>query len=383
MKGPKRFQSLLKKDKTKEHAGNHQKKNTRTTEKAAPLDQAKNIAQIVDDGIRDRNFGKMNSELGDMAEDAGREYVFTDYHPIRNRIIALAAIGFLIVLIVYMVNAAMVIRYSYIYRTGAMAYLVCFLILCLADLLILRKCLVENRFETRYQKYYYLMKYKKIVLTEELADYVRVSEKQVIADITLAIRRDLIPEGYFGMDNELIILSSGQYREYQDHRIAYDQYYSKILDDYRRGVERPEEIQKILDTGEEYVRKIHEDNERIKDREISDRLDEMENTVNTIFREVDLDPGNADKLGMLLNYYLPTTEKLLQTYIDLDEKHVQSRNADKAKQEITDSLEATNKAYQRILDGFFVSREMEVSSDIESMSEMMKQEGLVNDESAD
>ena len=63
----------------------------------------------------------------------------------------------------------------------------------------------------------------------------------------------------------------------------------------------------------------------------------MESVVSMIFHEVDVNPNNADKLGMFMNYYLPTTEKLLEAYIDIidiDEKKVKGKSLEKTKKDI-------------------------------------------------
>ena len=96
----------------------------------------------------------------------------------------------------------------------------------------------------------------------------------------------------------------------------------------------------------------------------------MEKIVAAIFYEVDLNPAQADKLGLLLGYYLPTTEKLLTTYIDMTEKTVQGKKTRNIRKEISDSLGMINQAYGKILDGFFAERELEVASDIESIRVM-------------
>lgn len=343
----------------------------------APTDEAKDIAKIVDEGIANENYEAMNERLEKIGIDTDREdHVFIEHHLFRNVIITILAILLILFCLATINEATAVVRYSNTFKGIATTYIVCFIIFGFIDILLIRGCAREIRFDRRYQKYFYLLKYKSIVLTEELADYAKVPLKKVVSDIKLAIKRNYIPQGYFGKNNEVVFLSNRQYLDYKENYVAYNRYYEKLIDEYRRVGERPEEIQQLLDTGEDYIKKIHNDNDIIKDKTISDKLDEMERIVTVIFREVDIDPTNADKLGLLLNYYLPTTEKLLQTYIDLDERKIQGQNFAKAKSEIVSSLDTTNKAYQRILDSFFASREMDVSSDIAAMTTMMQQEGL-------
>ena len=112
------------------------------------------------------------------------------------------------------------------------------------------------------------------------------------------------------------------YDKYKENQAALDRYYKKQLEDRKWLSERTEEIQKILDIGQEYISKIHDSNVIIKDKIKTRKLYKMESVVKMIFNEVDINPDQADKLGMFLNNNLPTTEKILESYIDLDEKYV-------------------------------------------------------------
>lgn len=59
--------------------------------------------------------------------------------------------------------------------------------------------------------------------------------------------------------------------------------------------ERSENIQSILNQGNIYIQAIRDSNAIIKDKEISQKLDKMEQIITTIFHEVDINPGQAGK----------------------------------------------------------------------------------------
>ena len=77
-----------------------------------------------------------------------------------------------------------------------------------------------------------------------------------------------------------------------------------------------------------------------------------------------------------MKYYLPTTQKLVDTYATLDKQTVQGENIENAKREIIASLDTINEAFERFLDQFFQTTAWDVSSDISVMSQMMAQDGL-------
>ena len=105
-------------------------------------------------------------------------------------------------------------------------------------------------------------------------------------------------------------------------------------------------------------------------------LNQMEQVVSHIFYEVDVNPSQADKLGMFINYYLPTTEKLLESYIEIDENETRKATSKKLKVEISSSIANLNQAFEGILDKFYQEQEMDLLGDIAAMEIMMKQEGI-------
>ena len=91
-----------------------------------------------------------------------------------------------------------------------------------------------------------------------------------------------------------------------------------------------------------------------------------------IFREIDADHEKADSLGMFLNYYLPTAEKLLESYVSIEEKG----SSNKAKKEIEKAINTIIVGFESILEKLYERYEIDIESDIEAMELSMKQEGL-------
>ena len=102
----------------------------------------------------------------------------------------------------------------------------------------------------------------------------------------------------------------------------------------------------------------------------------MESVVSMIFHEVDVNPNNADKLGRFMNYYLPTTEKLLEAYIDIDEKKVKGKSLEKTKKDIEGAIDKIIDSFEGLLDKFYQEKELDISTDISAMEVLMKQDGL-------
>ena len=78
-----------------------------------------------------------------------------------------------------------------------------------------------------------------------------------------------------------------------------------------------------------------------------------------------------------MSYYLPITRKLVDAYQELDAQQVEGENIRKTKQEIEDSLDTVNHAFENLLDSFFQDTAWDISSDISVLHTMMAQDGLM------
>ena len=80
-----------------------------------------------------------------------------------------------------------------------------------------------------------------------------------------------------------------------------------------------------------------------------------------------------------MEYYLPTTVKLLEAYEEMDAQPVGGTNIQTAKKEIEDTLDTLNVAFEKLLDELFQDTAWDISTDISVLHTMLAQEGLKDD----
>ena len=136
------------------------------------------------------------------------------------------------------------------------------------------------------------------------------------------------------------------------------------------------EQQQLLDRGKAFIALIREGNDAIPDEEISRTLDRIEHVVSAILDAAAENPELIDDLDRLLDYYLPTTVKLLETYRELDSQPIQSDNIVDSKREIEKALDSLSVAFEKLLDSLFRDVATDVSSDITVLRTVLAQEGL-------
>lgn len=342
------------------------------------LQEVQEAVDIVNNGVEKGTFSEMTERLDKLPSvNISRDkYVFEYNCPITNTWSVVVCILFIALCVYYVPIYIGTIVYSDIFKMSALVGILVSAIVIAINFIVIVEKFCEMHFNKRYNTYVKDLKFKNIELIDDLAVYSKVEPEKVIKDLNKAVKTKLIPQGHFGKDNLIFIASDEVYEKYKDKQAVYDRYYRKQVEERLRMKERTKEMQAIMDQGQGYIDKIHESNDIIKDKIISQKLDRMENVVSMIFHEVDVNPQNADKLGMFMNYYLPTTEKLLEAYIEIDEKQIKGKSLEKTKKDIEGAIDKIIDSFEGLLDKFYHEKEMDIAADISAMEILMKQDGL-------
>ncbi|MBP5166599.1 MAG: 5-bromo-4-chloroindolyl phosphate hydrolysis family protein [Oscillospiraceae bacterium] len=115
---------------------------------------------------------------------------------------------------------------------------------------------------------------------------------------------------------------------------------------------------------------------RIQDEVMTDKTNQIEKLTASIFAAVKDNPEKLRKISRFLNYYLPTTLKLLNQYADFEQQGFQGDNMSRSKERIEDVTDTLIAAYAKQLDSLFLSESIDVDSDIDVLETMMKRDGL-------
>ena len=137
-----------------------------------------------------------------------------------------------------------------------------------------------------------------------------------------------------------------------------------------------EEARKVIKEGNDYLEAIKGSNDAIPGVEISKKISRLEVVIQKIFQRVEQHPELISDLRKFMDYYLPTTMKLLKAYEELDAQPVQGENIATAKREIEETLDTISTAFENLLDSFFKDTAWDISTDISVLQTMLAQEGL-------
>lgn len=252
-----------------------------------------------------------------------------------------------------------------------------------------RKISLVNRF------YHYarLIGERGYIAIEELALQTGRRKDEVIKDLRKMMKKHMFPQGRLDNSQTTFMLTQDVYQQYlqteQEQRAREQEAERARLEAQRRKIQAQAEAEraagadaqtrKILEDGNAYIRMVHDCSEKIRGEKMRDKLSRLESIMRRIFEQVEKAPESADDLHKFMDYYLPTTTKLLNAYIDLDRQEIAGENIRTTKREIEETLDTINSAFERLLDGLFEDTAWDISSDISVMKTMLAQEGLMGE----
>ncbi|MCR5719736.1 MAG: 5-bromo-4-chloroindolyl phosphate hydrolysis family protein [Lachnospiraceae bacterium] len=140
------------------------------------------------------------------------------------------------------------------------------------------------------------------------------------------------------------------------------------------------EISTMINEGRVCIEKLHRLNDDIEGEVISQKLYTLEGLLKQIFERLSDEPTVAPKLHKMMDYYLPTTLKMVEAYRDFDKIERPGKEITKAKEEIENTLDTINSSFTELLNGLFEESAWDVTTDAQVLQTMLKKEGLVKNE---
>ena len=126
--------------------------------------------------------------------------------------------------------------------------------------------------------------------------------------------------------------------------------------------------------------RLRELNDAIPDEEMSDRIARLEAVTAKIFAQAESDPEKLPQMRKFLDYYLPTSLKLLEAYAEMEAQGIEGQNISESKRRIEQTMGTLVTAFENQLDKLFQSDALDLSADIDVMEKMLQADGLAGED---
>jgi 5-bromo-4-chloroindolyl phosphate hydrolysis protein len=142
--------------------------------------------------------------------------------------------------------------------------------------------------------------------------------------------------------------------------------------------EQDPKITALIQEKDKAIGEMRRLNDAISDETISKQIDQLEEATAKIVGYVAEHPEKLPQIRKFMNYYLPTTLKLLNAYDRMGTAGVSGENIDGTMGKIETMMETVVSAFHKQLDALFQDEAMDIASDITVMENLMAQEGLTD-----
>lgn len=226
---------------------------------------------------------------------------------------------------------------------------------------------------------------------EELAAQVGVSSKKVSRELRRILQKGIIPTAHMDKKGTHLMLNDVVYKQYTDAekaRLLREKeakeaagIESRKAKDQVKAENMPPktELELIMEEGQACIQKLRYMNDLIPGEVISAKLDQLEKILKEIFLRLEKEPVQMNRMHKVMNYYLPTTMKLVEAYHEFDIISSPGEEIIAAKKEIEDTLDTINEAFVELLNSLFQDRVMDVTTDAQVLQTMLANEGLTKD----
>lgn len=141
-----------------------------------------------------------------------------------------------------------------------------------------------------------------------------------------------------------------------------------------------EALDKMLKEGNMALAEMQRLDDSIQDEKISADIQTLKEICGKIFQQVKNDPAKLPEIRRFMNYYLPTTLKLLNSYDRMGAQGISGENIDATMDKVEGMMDTIVKAFEKQLDSLFGAEAMDISTDITVLETMMAREGLTEQE---
>ena len=247
---------------------------------------------------------------------------------------------------------------GYFFSDELIGTLVCALFLC-GGLAILFKGIGNNRRKERFLNYLAYIGANREINLAHMAAAFDVPVNKLCKDLRKMLSDGILPTGYLDLAAGKLFLTEMGYRAPEPEKNTAEEI-------------KQEENDILLE-----IRQVNDD---IPDEVMSAKIDRIEEITGKILAYQKAHPDRSGQLRSFLNYYLPTTLKILRAYAQLDAQGIEGENISAAKARIEGMMDQVVAGFEKQLDKLFQDQAMDITSDVQVLENMLKKDGLSDDQ---
>lgn len=262
--------------------------------------------------------------------------------------------------------------------TKMIAPLLLFLVLAGGFSCMLSKgCSIQSRLKEA-ERYLKFAREDMYIRLEDLSAQTGQSVRRLRKNLRRMLQAGIFPEGHLDSKETIFVLNDETWQQYLIEEKEYKEKQQKSEKPREEAAARQDLTaeQQIEKEGQAYMERLRELNVAIPGEVISNRLYQLDYLLQRIFLVLKEHPEKCPQMRKFMDYYLPTTVKLVESYADFDRAGVQGENIKAAKAEIEKTMDTINQAFEQLLDDMYQDAAFEAAADAKVLKTMLAQDGF-------
>ena len=218
---------------------------------------------------------------------------------------------------------------------------------------------------------------KKSCTVKAIAAATHTDILRVRKDFKKMIKQGLLRDGLYDEKTDTVYMDAGVYQQQMEE------------EDKKQQAEPPAQpapqpkkapADEILAQGNAFLVRLTQLESSIEEQDVLAQTQELRARTQRILNWLQKHPSCHMQVRRFSTYYLPTVEKLLTTYNEVDAQADHSSVASDIQSNIVEVLHSVNTAFENLEDNLLQDTAMDISSEISALETMLAQDGLHDDE---
>ncbi len=231
---------------------------------------------------------------------------------------------------------------------------------------------IQSRIK-RARRYLDLMRGERYIKVQELAMFSGQTETKVQKDIKGMLRAGIFPQGHMDEKGRMFVLDDETWEQY----LAVWKQWKEAQSTENEPAEETmcSEEKQMEREGRDWMDRLRQLNAGIPGEKISGKLYRLDALLQRVFGILKKHPEKCPQMQKFMDYYLPTTVKLLESYTDFERADIHGPQIETAKAEIEKTMDTINEAFEKLLEDLYQEEAFEASADARVLKTILAQDG--------
>lgn len=216
-----------------------------------------------------------------------------------------------------------------------------------------------------------------VIPIRDLASATAQSEEDTVKDLLYMMNHGYFHQARIVENDSLFLLDIDTFKLYKQQSAQLNE--KKQEDEVELSISEKKATQ-IINTAEKYLNQIDKSKKKIENTVFLNKIEKLNKTIESIVNIIKKYPDKAYVLDKFMDYYLPTTVKLIDSYGEFEVMASDDLKIQNSMKEIDKSITTITDAYEKIKIEMLSDRAMDVKTDIDTMNLLLNQEGLLEDD---